>query len=244
MANRYLNPIHQGLDANGDALVGAKLSFFEAFTTTPITVYSDSNLTTPLTQPVIADGAGRFPEIFLDGSSHRVVFDDANDVNIATYEPVTGNFLTNTPTLFTRIVEKFTATAGQTVFNLGNSYTPGQDELQVTINGVFQVTPENYTETDSTTITFVSGLDAGDFVVVSNLKNSDISVQLEKQTATEGQTLFTLTTFTYTIGDNKLLVYVNGILQTTPEGYAETSTSSVTFVSGLTAGDFVVFYKY
>lgn len=192
----------------------------------------------------MADAAGRFPEIFLDGTNHRVQFLDENDVQIAIYDPVVGNFITNTPTLFDRIVEKFTATEGQTVFDLVNTYSVGSNELQVTINGVFQTTPENYAETNNTRITFTSGLKAGDFVVVSNLKNSNFAVLIEKQTATAGQTLFTLTSFTYTIGDNKLLVYVNGILQTTPEGYAETSTSSITFVSGLQAGDFVVFYRY
>ena len=244
MGNRYVQPIQNIVDANGDVRAGAKLSFFESGTTTPRTTFTDADLTTPHSQPVVADGAGNFEEIFLDGTAYRVVYTDSNDVQIDVWDPVTGITLLNTPLLFTRIVEKFTATAGQTIFDLANTYTPGNDELQVTINGVFQTTPESYAETDSDTITFVSGLSAGDFVVVSNLKNSNISVQIEKQTATAGQTLFTLATFTYTIGNNKLLVYVNGVLQTTPEAYSETSTSSVTFVSGLSAADFVVFYRY
>lgn len=192
----------------------------------------------------MADAAGRFPEIFLEGTSHRVVFTDANDVQIAVYDPVVGTFLSDTPTLFSRIVEKFTATQGQTVINLSNSYTVGADELQVTVQGVFQTTPEAYTETSATQITFTSPLDAGDFVVVSNFKNADLNIQIEKQTATQGQTLFNLTTFTYEIGSNKLLSYVRGVLQATPENYAESSSSSVTFNSGLDAGDFVVFYRY
>ena len=244
MANRFVGPVFQQLDASGNARPGSKLSFFEAFSTTPRSVFSDSQLTTPLTQPVVADAAGVFPEIFLDGSSYRAVYTDQNDVNLDTYEPIQGVALTNTPTLFDRIVEKFTATDNQTVFNLANSYTVGADELQVNINGVFQTTPEHYEETNTTRITFTSGLDAGDFVLVSNLKNSNISINIEKQTATDGQTLFTFTTLSYELGSNKLLMYVNGILQSTPEHYSETSTTSVTFVSGLNAGDFVVAYSY
>ena len=243
-ANRYIPPVQQTLDANGDARSGAKLSFFESQTTTPKTVFSDAGLTTPLTDPVVADASGTFPSIFLDGTSYRTVLSDSNDVQLDVYDPVSGTTLTNTPLLFERIVEKFTASAGQTIFNLANSYNVGQDELQVTVQGVFQTTPENYTESSSTQITFTTGLNAGERVVVSNLKNSNVNIQIEKQTATMGQTLFTLTTFTYEIGTNKLLVYVDGILQTTPEDYSESSTSSVTFVSGLSAGDFLVFYRY
>ncbi len=45
--------------------------------------------------------------------------------------------------------------------------------------------------------------------------------------ATAGQTLFTLTLFTYAIGSHQLMVFVNGVFQT-PANYTETSTSSVT----------------
>lgn len=243
MANRFLHPVMQQLDASGDVRAGSKLNFFETGTTTPKAVYSDTGLTTPFTQPVVADAAGVFPEIFLDGTDHRVQFLDSNDVQIDVYDPVTGTGLFGTSTLFSRLVEKFTATAGQTIFNLGNTYTPGNDELQVWIQGVFQVTPENYTETDSTTITLTSGAVAGDLVVVANIKNANFTVNIEKQTATAGQTLFNLSTITYTTGTNKLFVYVQGVYQSTPEAYAETSPTSVTFVSGLTAGDLVVFYQ-
>ena len=198
----------------------------------------------PLTQPVVADAAGRFPEIFLDGTNHRVQFLDADDNQIRVDDPVAGTNLQNTPILFDRIVEKFTATQGQTVFDLANSYTVGQNELQVYINGVFQNTPENYEETNSTRITFTSGLDAGDFVTVSNFKNLNTTIAIEKQTATQGQTVFTLTQITYQVGTNKLLVFINGSLQATPENYTETSATVVTFLSGLDAGDFVTFYSF
>ncbi len=62
--------------------------------------------------------------------------------------------------------ETFTATAGQTVFTLTNSYTVGINSLNVYINGVHQQ-PDAYTETDATTITFSAGLDAGDTVEIN-----------------------------------------------------------------------------
>lgn len=50
---------------------GALAYFFEARTTTPRTTYQDANLTTPHAHPVVADGYGRFPAIFLDFGPYR-----------------------------------------------------------------------------------------------------------------------------------------------------------------------------
>lgn len=43
-----------------------QLSFFLTGTTTPLPVYSDAALTTPITQPIIADGGGTLPPIYLN----------------------------------------------------------------------------------------------------------------------------------------------------------------------------------
>jgi hypothetical protein len=63
----------------------------------------------------------------------------------------------------------------------------------------------------------------------------------ETQTATQGQTVFTLTTMQYLPATNNLLVFVNGSKQIASANYAETSNTVVTFVSGLNAGDVVEF---
>jgi hypothetical protein len=63
----------------------------------------------------------------------------------------------------------------------------------------------------------------------------------ETQTATQAQTVFTLTTLQYQPGVNNLLVFVNGSKQVVGTNYVETSSTVVTFVSGLNAGDVVDF---
>ena len=68
--------------------------------------------------------------------------------------------------------------------------------------------------------------------------NPEIGLQ-QYQIATAGQTVFTL--FTYTIGSNHLHVFVNGSKQIKSLNYTESSTSSVTFGSGLNVGDLVEF---
>ena len=70
------------------------------------------------------------------------------------------------------------------------------------------------------------------------ISNPEIGLQ-QYQIATAGQTVFTL--FTYTIGSNHLHVFVNGSKQIKSLNYTESSTSSVTFGSGLNVGDIVEF---
>jgi hypothetical protein len=58
----------------------------------------------------------------------------------------------------------------------------------------------------------------------------------EEFSATEGQTVFTLTLGEYVVGANNLSVYVNGVRQRTAE-YIETSSTVFTFLEGLDASD-------
>lgn len=58
--------------------------------------------------------------------------------------------------------------------------------------------------------------------------------------ATAGQTVFTLTKFTYTVGTNSLYVFVNGQLQLLTTDFTETSSSVFTLVEACVAGDRVV----
>jgi hypothetical protein len=51
-------------------------------------------------------------------------------------------------------------------------------------------------------------------------------------TATAGQTVFT-TPFTYSVGENTLDVYINGVRQILNSSYTETSATSITFSEGV-----------
>jgi hypothetical protein len=61
---------------------GAKAYFFEAGTTTPRASFIDAALTTPHTHPVLADGNGRFPAVFLDYGAYRERVRSAGDTTI------------------------------------------------------------------------------------------------------------------------------------------------------------------
>jgi hypothetical protein len=76
------------------------------------------------------------------------------------------------------IRQTVTATAGQAAFTTGFTYAPAANELAVYVNGVRQSLGDSaYTETDSTTVTFSEGLDAGDVVefVFNEWTGTDVS---------------------------------------------------------------------
>ena len=62
-------PAPRAVDSGGAPMSGALLQFFLTGTTTPASVYASAALTTPLSNPVVADSGGLFPPIYLDPSA-------------------------------------------------------------------------------------------------------------------------------------------------------------------------------
>jgi hypothetical protein len=150
----------------GAVLTGGKIYTYLAGTTTPATTFTTSSGSVAWTNPIVLDAAGRVAgsgEIWLtDGIIYKFVLKDTNDVLIATYDNITG--INSNSVAYTNQQQIITATAGQTVFNLSISYQPGTNSLSVFVDGVNQYGPGAqyaYTETDSDTVTFVSGLHVG-----------------------------------------------------------------------------------
>lgn len=152
---------------SGAVLTGGKIYTYAAGTSTPEPTYTTASGTIAWTNPIVLDAAGRVPdggEIWLtDGVAYKFVLKTSNDVLIATYDNISGinsNFVN-----FTNDQEIQVATAGQTVFTLTTmAYLPGTHSLSVFVDGVNQYGPGAsyaYEETDSTTVTFTSGLHVG-----------------------------------------------------------------------------------
>lgn len=73
-------------DEIGRTLPLSRLYFYETGTYNDKQVFSDKALTTPMSQPVVADGSGRFPPIYLNtDTSYRVQLKDRLDQDIGTY---------------------------------------------------------------------------------------------------------------------------------------------------------------
>lgn len=152
---------------NAVPLSGGKLYTYAAGTTTPQVAYTTSQGNIAWTNPIVLDAGGRVPssgEVWLtDGLIYKFVLKDANDVLIATYDNITG--INSNAVAYTNSQEIQTATAGQTVFTLTTmQYQVATNSLSVFVDGVNQYGPGAqyaYVETDSTTVTFASGLHVG-----------------------------------------------------------------------------------
>jgi parallel beta-helix repeat protein len=158
----------QFFDNNGDPLVGGKLFTFAAGTTTPQVTYTSASGNTPNSNPIILNGGGRVPaEIWLtDGLQYKFVLYSSTNQLIGSWDNIIG--INSSFVNFVNQQEIQTATAGQTVFTLTTTqYQPGTNSLSVFVDGVNQYGPSAqyaYVETNSTTITFVTGLHVGALV--------------------------------------------------------------------------------
>ena len=80
-----INPL-RAFGADGKPSAGAKATFSETGTTTPLTVYTDSTLATAHPTPLVADGQGVFPTPWTDGATAvKVTVTDASDVVLNGY---------------------------------------------------------------------------------------------------------------------------------------------------------------
>lgn len=85
---RFVLPYQTVVDANGVPIPGAQLFFYASGTSTPINTYSDAALTVPNTNPVVANAAGVFPNIFMLPVYYKVVLTDSLGDQIWTADPV------------------------------------------------------------------------------------------------------------------------------------------------------------
>lgn len=87
----FFNPISFYNNSAGIPLEGAKLTFFEAGTTTLKDVFSDEALKIPHTNPVIANANGQFPPIYLKSSKYKIQLRDSKDVVVYTIDNYEAN---------------------------------------------------------------------------------------------------------------------------------------------------------
>ena len=149
----------QFFDNSGVPLTGGLLYSYEAGTTTPAPTYTTSAGTIANTNPIVLDAAGRPPsEIWLSPIAYKLVLKTSTSVLLWTMDNLSGINVKSADQ------DDQVATAGQTAFTVGFTYTVGNNSLSVLVNGSKQIDTLNYTETSSTIVTFVDGLNVGDIV--------------------------------------------------------------------------------
>jgi len=86
MANLFPTPRFRQLDSNGAPLVGGKVYFYEAGTTTPKDTFTNEGAATANANPVILDSQG-YADIWGSGS-YKVIIKDSEDVTISTTDTI------------------------------------------------------------------------------------------------------------------------------------------------------------
>lgn len=74
--------------ANNRVIAGARAYFFEAGTTTPLTVYADAALTVAHEHPVAADAYGAWPAVYLGPGLYRVRILDDEGAQISDFDGI------------------------------------------------------------------------------------------------------------------------------------------------------------
>jgi hypothetical protein len=152
------SPKMQFFTAAGIPLVGGKLFTYASGTTVPLATYTDSTGNTANANPIILDSRGE-ANVWVGPSRYTFLLKDSLDNLIWSVDGV------NTPlgAQNTTIV----AAASQTVFTVPEYGLGGY--LMVIVNGLVKEFNYDYTETNTTTITFGTGLTAGQRVVTRML---------------------------------------------------------------------------
>ena len=152
------SPKMQFFTAAGVPLVGGKLYTYASGTTVPLATYTSSAATTANTNPVILDSRGE-ANVWFGPSRYTLLLKDSLDNLIWTADGVNSVLGVQNPTII--------ASSGQTVFTVPEYGLGGY--LMVIVNGLVKVFNYDYTETNTTTITFATGLTAGQRVVTRML---------------------------------------------------------------------------
>lgn len=87
-AVQFFLPYDIAIKPTNTGVPGALLYVYGQGTTTKVSVYASSSLTTQLTNPVVADGAGRLPPIYLDNAlSYKIVITDSAGATLYSRDP-------------------------------------------------------------------------------------------------------------------------------------------------------------
>jgi hypothetical protein len=152
------SPKMQFFTAAGIPLVGGKLYTYASGTTVPLTTYTDSTGNFANTNPIILDSRGE-AGVWLGPSRYTFVLDDADDNLIWTVDGVGTIQGAQNPVIV--------AASGQTVFTVPQYGLGGY--LMVIVDGLVKEYDLDYTESSTTSITFATGLTAGQRVITRML---------------------------------------------------------------------------
>jgi hypothetical protein len=173
----------QFFDNSGVPLAGGLVYTYTAGTTTPQAAYTTSSGSTPHTNPIVLDSAGRVPsggEIWLtDAIAYKFILKTSTAVLIATYDNVTGNA--------SGIYAAFAASSGSSLVGYlpsgtGAVATTVQAKLRQTVNVIDFGAIGNGVADDTTAIknaiTYLSGIGGGNLLFPVGTFNISLPISI------------------------------------------------------------------
>lgn len=152
------SPKMQFFTAAGVPLVGGKLYTYASGTSVPLTTYTSSTGNFSNANPVILDSRGE-ANVWFGPSKYTLVLKDADDNLIWTADGIGSTPGVQNPTVV--------AEEGQTLVTVPEYGLGGY--LLVIVDGLVKEYNLDYTETSTTSITFATGLTAGQRVITRML---------------------------------------------------------------------------
>ena len=146
---QYFDPFWQAEDSSGAPIAEAQLQFYETGTTTPKDTYTDSGFGTPNSNPVEADGFGRFPPIFLDisGGLYTVLLLESDGATVIDTQDEVGGALSSFTETFTSLVQDTSPQLGGALDT--NSFSINESEGATIADSA---TPDIFNNTDGNTV--------------------------------------------------------------------------------------------
>jgi hypothetical protein len=148
------SPKMQFFTAAGVPLVGGKLFTYASGTTVPLATYTSSAAITANANPVILDSRGE-ANVWFGPSRYTLLLKDSLDNLIWSVDGVNSMVGAQNPVVV--------AASAQTLVTVPEYGLGGY--LMVFVNGVLKEFNVDYTETSTTSITFATGLTAGQRVI-------------------------------------------------------------------------------
>lgn len=101
-----------------------KVYFYTTATSTPLNTYSDDGLTTPNTNPIILNIAGRFPvDVFLTVADYKIVITNSDGTDSVTIDPVHGGLAGDTVS----VIQPYTGAVSRTIQSAYSDILHGYD---------------------------------------------------------------------------------------------------------------------
>ena len=235
MAEIATPPFLQFFDSNGDPLSGGKLFTYSAGTLTQKQAFTDQDATTPTTNPIILDAAGR--ATFYISGSYRYRLFDSNDVLIEDTDDV--NSFTSTSASGQAYFESFSGNGTQTTFTTSQDLGTDEKLLMVYVDQGLQEYSTNGTFATDTDWTKGTGWTIGSGVATASGAISTAIEQTSNVTLIEGQSYTVTMTITASVGG--LIPSIggtNGTERTSSGTYTETIIAGSTQVIAFTGNGF------